>query len=126
MPIPGSNLLKKALGVIGSQTLSYYKASGRSLNSIGQDVTTYALPVSVKGSFQPVPKALYAQFGLDFTKDYFNFFVSKDLVDITRDVSNDLLVFNSVVYQCESATKWYQIDGWLQMLCCASGEPIPN
>ena len=126
MGVPGNNILEEALSIIESQTIAYYQATGRTLNSVGQDITTYALPLDIAGSFQPVPRALYEQYGLDFTKDYFNFFVSKNLVDITRDVSNDLLVFYGTVYQCESATEWFAIDGWLQMLCCASGLPVPN
>ncbi len=115
--IPGSNLLNLAFSVIAKQSVIYYKALGRALNNVGQDVTTYAAGASLLGSFQPVPRNLYQQFGLDLQRSYFNFYVSADLIDLGRDVSGDQIVFNNQRYQCESATDWYSIDGWKAVLC---------
>lgn len=115
--IPGSNILKQALSIIASQTISYYKATGRSLNAIGQYITTYASPVSILGSFQPVPRTLYQVYGLDFQKSYFTFYTSTNLIDVQRDVSPDKIVFNSQTYQCISNNDWFAIDGWVGMLC---------
>ncbi len=126
MSIPGRNLLKTALKVIASTPIVYYQALGRTLNAVGQDVTTYNSPLTLLGSWQAVPRSLYEQYGLDLQKTYFNFFVSKELVDIERDVSNDLLVYQNNVYQCQSATEWFGIDGWIQMISCKSGLPIPG
>lgn len=126
MSIPGANLLLSALSVIARTSVTYYQATGRALNDVGQDVTTYALPVVKTGSLQAIPKNLYEQYGLDLQKKYYNFFTENNFVDIQRGVSNDLIVYAGNVYQCESATDWYGIDGWLEMLVCLSGLEVPN
>jgi hypothetical protein len=115
--IPGSNLLNMALSVINTQTVQYYKAKSRTLNAVGQYVTSYDDPINVAGSFQPVPRTLYEKYGLDLQKDYFTFYVSQDLIDIQRDVSPDQIVFNSKTYQCLSANDWFEMDGWVGILC---------
>ncbi|ENG2644832.1 hypothetical protein ABTQ74_002860 [Salmonella enterica subsp. enterica serovar Banana] len=119
--IPGSNLLNLALGVIGSQTLEYHAFTGRQTNAAGYDIAEYADPAPVVGSFQPVPRAQYANLGLDYQKTYWNFYVSADLLDVARDVSGDQLVFNGKRYQCESITPWRSIDGWNAVLCSETG-----
>jgi hypothetical protein len=119
--IPGSNLLNMALTVIAKQTISYYRAVSRSLNSVGQDVTVYAGVVSIVGSFQPVPRQLYEQYGLDFQKSYFTFYTSNNLIDVQRDVSADRIAFQGLLYQCESNNDWYGEDGWKGVLCVLIG-----
>ena len=119
--IPGSNLLNVALTVIAAQTVMYLRELSRALNDIGQDVTTYALPVEIKGSFQPVPRKLYAQYGLDFQKSYFTLYSSTNIIDVGRDVSGDKIVFNGRLFQCESNNDWYSEDGWKGVLCVDIG-----
>ncbi len=115
--IPGSNILRQALTVIAAQPVAYYQATGRTANDVGQYVTTYASPITLYGSFQPVPRSLYQIYGLDLQKSYYNFYVSKNVIDVTRNVSGDQLVFNNQRFQCESNTDWYVIDGWKGILC---------
>lgn len=117
MGVPGSNLLNLALSVIAKQTLTYYQATGRTLNAVGQEITTYASPVTVMGSFQPVPRILYEKYGLDFQKSYFTFYASVNLIDIQRDVSADQIAFGSQRYQCLSSNDWFAVDGWKGILC---------
>lgn len=119
--IPGSNLLNLALSVVGAQTLAYFAYTGRQTNAAGYDVTTYADPVDISGSFQPVPRAQYSNLGLDYQKTYWNFYVSADVLDVARDVSGDQLAFEGLRYQCESITPWRAIDGWNAVLCVEIG-----
>ena len=119
--VPGCNLLNMALRVIQRQSITYYQFSGRTLNSVGQDVTTYAAPVTIFGSWQPIPRNLNEEWGLDLQKDYFTFFSSNNILDVTRDVSGDQLVFMTKRYQVESDTDWYQLDGWKGIICCDIG-----
>lgn len=119
--IPGQNILNMALTVIWRQTLMYYQYVSRSLNSVGQDVTVYASPVELVGSWQPVPRKLYVIYGLDLQKDYFTFYTSNNLLDITRDVSGDQISFMGRRYQVESDNDWYQLDGWKGVLCVDLG-----
>ena len=123
MSIPGSNLLQQALRVIARQTVYYFQATGRSLNNVGQQVTSYAPRQTIVGSFQPVPRNLYQQYGLDLTKDYWTFYSLNNLVDIGRDVSNDQIQFNGQRFQCEANNDWYSIDKWKGVLCCLIDVP---
>jgi hypothetical protein len=118
MNVPGSNLLKIALGVIKSQIIAYYLATGRTTNSVGQYVTTYADPQNIRGSFQAVPRNLYQAYGLDFQKNYYTFYTLNNIIDLQRDVSNDQIVFNGQRFQCESNNDWFAVDGWKGVLCC--------
>lgn len=124
--IPGSNLLSQALTIIARQAITYHQATGRTVNDIGQQVTTYAAPVIIYGSFQPVPRNLYEQYGLDFQKNYWTFYSLNDVQDIGRDVSNDQISFNDQRFQCESNNDWYSVDRWKGILCCQINIPQAN
>lgn len=115
--IPGQNLLNIALRVIKEQTIQYYQFDTRTLNSVGQYETVFLEPVNIVGSFQPVPRSLYRTYGLDFQKEYYTFYTSNDLLDLTRDVSGDQIMFMGKRYQCQSNNDWFKLDGWKGVLC---------
>jgi hypothetical protein len=117
MNIISSNLLADALSLIGRSVLLYYKENGRTLNDVGEYVATYDLPINVEGSFQPIPRNLYESYGLDFQKSYFNFYVLKNIIDVSRGTSGDKLVFEGDEYQVQSRTEWYPFDEWEAVLC---------
>lgn len=117
MMVPGSNLLKSALTVISSQTVDYYKFLSRAVNAAGLLVATYDTPIQLKGSLQPVARSMYEQLGLDFTKNYFIFYSSNNILTTDRNVSGDKIVFQGGTYQCESTNNWYGVDGWTGTLC---------
>lgn len=117
MGIPGSNLLKIAFSIIARQTLLYYKYISRSKNSVYVNKPTFDLAIEVRGSFQPVPKNRYEQMGLDFSKSYFVLYVPFDFLDLQRNVAGDRVEFEGKLYQCESNTDWFKIDGWKGILC---------
>ncbi|WP_420844697.1 phage collar protein [Limnobaculum eriocheiris] len=117
MLVPGGNLLKSARRVIRFQTVNHYAFAGTLTNEAGLKVTQYSSPAPMKGSFQPVPRALYEQLGLNLQKSYWNFYVPGEVLDIDRDVSGDQIEFNNVRYQCQSITEWGVIDGWNAVLC---------
>ncbi len=124
--IPGSNLLNMAFQLIAKQTVTYYAFLGRVENDVGQDVTEYAAPAILRGSFQPVPRALYELYGLDLQKTYYTFYVSYDLLDIDRDVSGDQIAFGSRRFQCVSDVDWFEVDGWKAVLCVYIGPDIAH
>jgi|SRR5208337_260308 len=117
MIVPGANILSIALSAIGSQSMSYYQSLSRLTNDIGQWVTTYAPPIMLYGSIQPVPRKIYAQYGLDFQKSYFTIYVSKNIIDLQRDISADQIILGSDTYQCESSDDWFTSDQWDRILC---------
>lgn len=119
--IPGSNVLNMAFSIIAKQSVIYYRFIGRTLNDVGQDVATYEPGSLLKGSFQPVQRNLYEALGLDLQKEYYWFYVSKALMDVSRNVSGDQLAFQGNRFQCESSTDWFAMDGWLAILCVRIG-----
>lgn len=116
MSIPGSNILNMALSVIAKQAWQWFSFNDRITQSNGQYMGVYNAPLTIQGSSQAVSRALYQQYGLDFNKYYQKFFVSRNVIDVSRDVSGDLFVFNGQTYQCLSITPWYAIDGWVEVL----------
>lgn len=117
MAVPGSNLLNLALTVIARQQFVYYGYTGRVTNAVGIDVAAYAPPLVFSGSVQPVPRYLYEQMGLDMQANHFNVFLSKNALDIARDISGDYFVYAGMRLQCLSKTDWHSMDGWMQVLC---------
>lgn len=118
MIIPNiSNLLNLAHSVIMPTGFDYYSFISRTPNAIGYDVNTFAAPVKQYGSVQPVQQNMYQQLGLDFNHAYFTFFVSRDVVEVTRDVSADYILWNGKKYKCLSKMDWYAGDGWVSVLC---------
>ncbi len=111
------NLLNQALSIIPRQAFTYYAFTSRVTNDVGYDVPSYADPETLYGSVQAIPRSTYQFQGLDLQKNFINVYVSKEVIDIGRDVSGDQIVFNGKRFQCESATDWYGIDGWLCILC---------
>ena len=120
--IPGSNILNMALSVIAKTGFQYYKYSSRTANSVGQYESTYNPPQNLLGSVQAVPRNLYEQYGLEFQKRYVKFFVSKDVLDVSRDVSGDMIVYCGNNYQVLSITPWFSVDGWVEILAVQ----VPN
>jgi hypothetical protein len=117
MSVPSSNLLAQALRVIKPSAFQYVAYQSRTTNSIGLDVATYAAPVTLRGSIQPVPRNIFEQYGLDFQKSYIWVYVQKNISDIDRDRSSDRIIFNGKTYQILSNTEWYPIDGWSAFIC---------
>jgi hypothetical protein len=119
--IPGANVLNMAFRIIAQENVVYYRDLGRIQNLIGQDITQYDPGTQMSGSFQPVPRSLYTQYGLDLTKSYYTFYTSNNLLDVTRNISGDQIAFNGQRYQCEAANDWFMIDGWKGVLCIHIG-----
>lgn len=123
MIVPGSNILNLALGVIAAQPAVWYKATGRTQNAIGQWITTYAQPVVIRGSMQPMDKARYEQMGLDMDKDYWSFHTSHPIDGIDRDKAPDVIEYNGKAYQITKQADW-DVDGW-RWLVLIEGGTIP-
>jgi len=111
--IPGQNLLLMASRVIGLQSITYKRFIKREVNDIGLDVPTYDTGVTVKASVQPLSRSVYEQFGLDLQKNYITIYTAKNMVDLKRDNSSDIITFNGASYQLPSNQgDWFAVDGW--------------
>jgi hypothetical protein len=121
MTVPGSNLLTRAARLIRLQSVSYRQYLSRSTNAAGFDVSTYAAPVAIKGSVQPVPRSMYERLGLDFQKNYVTLYTVTGVLDIARGAGSDQIDWNGRRFQIESETDWHAIDGWTGALCVDVG-----
>ena len=116
MAIPGQNLLNTALRVIAKQQFSYYAYISRALGATGLWTASYAAPITISGSVQPVPRTLYENMGLNFQRNYMNFYTPNNIFDVDRDVAGDQFIFQGNSYQAISKTAWFGVDGWVAVL----------
>lgn len=114
--IPGMNLLNIAGAMIDFAVVQYYQYTGRSVNTVGQYIGAFADPVPLRGSLQAVPRSLYEQHGLDWSKKYVILYVSENTTEIQRNVAGDQFTYAGQRYQVESATDWFWQDGWKGVL----------
>jgi len=124
MIIPGSNLLNIALGVIGTQSVLWRQATGRTENRLGQWITAYADPVPVKGSMQSVDRMKYQTLGLDLAKSYYNLYISQPIEGIARGESPDLIDYNGRRHEVVNVLDWSPQDGWRGVMVVDVG-PVP-
>lgn len=115
--IPGSNLLRSALRLLGNQTVAHLPWTGRTTSPTGRDVSTYgAGVVYTEGSVQAVPRERYADMGLDYTKKYVTWFVPAVIRGVERDRSPDRFSYNGFLYEVVDVTAWNAQDGWNEVL----------
>ncbi|MDE2100256.1 MAG: hypothetical protein KGL39_23600 [Patescibacteria group bacterium] len=116
MSIPGANLLNMALRLVAKQTFQYMPYVSRTLQGNGVYLSTYGQSRVISGSVQAIPRNLYQQYGLDFQRNYVNFFVPQGIIDIGRNVAGDKIIYQNVTYECLSNTNWKAQDGWTSVL----------
>lgn len=109
--IPGLNILELALSAITPQTGQWLKFTGNTQNSQGQDIPSYAEPVEVYGSFQPVDVRTVHEMGFDTSKKYRMFYTSNPIAITERATSPDVLIFYGRKYNVAGDADWYQQDG---------------
>lgn len=110
--VPGSNLLNRALRLVGSKTVAYSSFAGRELNDVGIYVPLFSNVVEVIGSVQAVPRSVYQSIGLDWQKNYVMFYTTKIVIDVERSKAGDRFVHDGKTWQVLSQTDWSPIDGW--------------
>lgn len=99
------SILSTALSVLPPQKFGWKKFLGSTTNEHGYEVDEYADEIEIFGLLQPVPRRLYEYQGLDFQKDFWNFYSIEDIEDIGVG-GGDLLTFGGKTFKVESATKW--------------------
>lgn len=123
MSVPGSNLLASALGLIAKQNVGYRRATGRTTNAVGKQETTYADPVTIQGSFQPVNVKNILRYGLELGRSYATFYGFSDFRPIERgNLPPDEFIYPWPIsaasrrYQGQGAVPWMPQDGWESIL----------
>ena len=119
--IPGSNLLAFAFSMITPQPFGYEPFLGRVNNAVGLYESSYGELQTLMGSIQAVSRRVYQDYGLDFQKNYVTIYVSKNVIDVTRDTSGDRATINGRLFQIISQTDWFNIDGWVSFLAVDVG-----
>lgn len=114
--IPGSNLLRTALGVITPQAVQYERFAGMTTRDDGIDVPAFEAPITVYGSWQAVTSEQLVRMGLDPAKDYAYFYASVPFNQPGRDVSSDRARYGGSVWEARSGEGWFPMDGWDGML----------
>lgn len=110
------NLLGLALGAIGAQRAQLAKFTGQTTNAVGHRVASYAAPVPIVASVQPVSEKVYQAMGLDFNKDYVTIRTQANAVAVDRDGKGDKVLYNGKTYLCESSTDWAAQAGWVAIV----------
>lgn len=119
--VPGSDLLNLAATAIRLTQVIYYSFITRELNAVGEEISAYADPVIVEGSFQAVARNLEEHQGLEYQATYANFFTSNNSKDVQRGTAGDRFIYGGDTYECLSVTPWYGIDGWVKIACVRVG-----
>jgi len=115
--IPGVNLLRQALKLIGPQTVKLQLFSSRAVQPNGQWRSTYSAPVDIpEGSLQAVPVTRYAAMGLDFERTYVTWYTSAKCQGAARDRSPDQFIWNGRLFDVHSVTPWMMQDGWNEVV----------
>lgn len=125
MSVPGSNLLAQALTALGQQAVVYRRCTSRTTDAAGRQVSVYATPVTVYGSFQAVNTDLLTSYGLDMNKQYATFFASAQFNEPNRDQSPDAFDYGGRRWIAVTSVDWYAQDGWNSVLVVDSG-PAPT
>lgn len=122
MMVPGPNLLRIAGRVIRFQRALWRAWTGRTENHLGQWVSEYGPPVTIRGSWQPVQRDRYEQQGLEFARKYVNFYTSHPIRGIETDRGSDLIDYRGRRYEVVDVEPWDAEDGWSHVLLVDIGE----
>ena len=123
--IPGINVLGIAFGAIAQQTVQHLVAAGRTQNAVGAWVTSYANPVSLRASWQPVDAKKYEQLGLAMAKVYHNIWLRAPVDGIQRGESPDRFIHGGRLHEVVDVRDWYGQDGWVEILVIDIGAYVP-
>ena len=123
--IPGINVLGIAFGAIAQQTVQHLVSTGRTQNAVGAWVTSYAKPVSLRASWQPVDAKKYEQLGLGMAKEYHNIWLRAPVDGIQRGESPDRFIHGGRLHEVVDVRDWYGQDGWVEILVIDIGAYVP-
>lgn len=126
MGIPGANLFKLASSLISLSDAKLVKWNSRTLNNRGLWVSNYDASIDIRVSPQPVPRSVYKQLGLDFSKDAWHFYSDVNLQDLARDTASDHILFDDKRFEIVTQKDWFVVDGWTNVIAYSVPENIPS
>lgn len=114
--IPGINLLAVAMTAIAPQVVQYRAWLGKVTNDQGEQIPTYADPLPVTGSFQPVSLDRKQILGLNISNSYATFYATGAYKPVFRNTQPDQIVYNGRVWYVTGLVDWFSQDGWQAVL----------
>ena len=100
-------ILALAMTVIPQQQALLFRWVGRETNDIGFDVDTFAPPVPLTGSIQPVDRSRYGYMGLDASKSYIVIYSQQLAQPVTQTDNPDQVAYMGRRYRIMSAADWH-------------------
>jgi len=111
------NILNQALSVIGSRSVLWSAYQSRAQNARGMWASTYAAPVPLAGSWQPVSAKRAKERGLDAAKNHHTLWVSAPIEMVRRMASPDRVIVDGATHEIISITDWHGQNGWREATC---------
>jgi hypothetical protein len=111
------NLLGIALSVLPKTTVQWSAFDSMGVDDRGRPAPTYLDAVPLTGSWQAVDAVRMAQLGLDTTKQYRAFYISKPVDGVSRGTSPDKIEFQGDQWDVLPNADWYAMNGWRSILC---------
>lgn len=106
------NLFNLATSVIPPETAQYVQFLGNTVNEIGLSIPSYAEPVEITASIQPVGDTAYKDLGLDFQKEYYYVYSNQRMHGLNEQTQPDKLNFHGKVFTVQKTCYWNEYDGW--------------
>lgn len=119
------NLLATAQTVIGKQDYLLRKYTGRVRNEAGYWVSSFAEPIPMLGSVQPIRATQYQAMGLDFKKAYIKIYDVNLIQSMSRDTNADQVIWDGYLWHVAEDTPWFLSGGWNYVMCVRLEKYVP-
>lgn len=84
-------------------------------NGLGIMVPTYGPWYGIRGNVQYVPRKMYQDLGLEFTKVYINAWASVEINDNAMKDQPDQLFWRGYLWNVTSNSEWNLANGWVNV-----------
>ena len=113
------NLQALASTAIPQQVVLHHRYIGNVTNDMGYNVPTYAIPVEITGSLQPMAAQDAAKLGLSIRQANATFYTSADITLAGEGSQPDRIEYGRKLYEVIGVTDWKTQDGWAQYILVA-------
>lgn len=113
------NLQALVSSVIPQQVVLHHRYAGNVTNDMGYKVPTYADPVEITGSFQPMASQDAVKLGLNFRQVNATFYTSASISLAGKGSQPDRIEYGGKLYDVIGVTDWKAQDGWAQYILVA-------
>lgn len=124
----GANLLVRALGLINTTPVDYYKYGGKEVLPNRVESAYYEPAVNItSGTVQAVNSARAAAMGVNVNRQVWNWWVNYAVDNVERGRMPDKAVIHTgAVCDVWATTPWGGLDGWTEVTLVETGEPVES